>query len=559
VIGAPPGARASVVVPLTPWLVVLVATGVYANVLANGFVMDAEGVLLRNPLVHGVDGIWRAFGNSYWPQHGGQYRPLVISAFAAEWSLWGDNAAGFLAVNAALHALASVLCYHVARRWLSFAGAAIAALVFAVHPVHVEAVANIVGRAELMAACGVLAMLLLHQRGSVWAVLAFAGTLFSKEHALIAPVLVALSDLASRQGKPRGADRKDGAETRIGPLYAGYVAVVVMWLGAVAAVFHDEPLAAIDVVWRSIDAPARWLTALGVVPTWMRLWFAPFDLSADYSPQVTALWPENALHAWLGAAVALAAVVLAAVSWTRARAVAFAVLWMMIAIAPVANVIVPTGVIVGERTLYLSSVGAVLLIGFVAERLGRARASLAVAFAAALVIVFAARVWTRTPVWESNRALILATAAEHPEASTTRLLLARVYARSAEVDSALGEYRAALRLFDRNAVVWAEAADFASSRGRDLLADSLLREARARVGPHFMIAVTHAEVALRGHRYAEALRAARDAIVLAPDSARGYAMAARAWTGLGLPDSAQATLSRAPQAAAGRSPAPRRE
>ena len=241
--------------------------------------------------------------------------------------------------------------------------------------------------------------------------------------------------------------------------------------------------------------------------------------------------------------------------WSRGRApapIALAVLWMAIAVVPVANVIAPTGVIVAERTLYLSSVGAVLLIGCVAERLGQVRWWLAVWFTVALSTGFAARVWTRTPIWESNRTLILTTAAAHPEASTTRLLLARVHARTGEVGAAISEYHAYLRLFGRNPMVWAEAADYASGHGQLALADSLLRAAVASVGPVYVLAAARAEVALRGHRYAEALRAARDARVLAPDSALGYTLAARAWEGLGFPDSARAELARTPSSARSR-------
>jgi hypothetical protein len=55
-------------------------------------------------------------------------------------------------------------------------------------------------------------------------------------------------------------------------------------------------------------------------------------------------------------------------------------------------------------------------------------------------------------------------------------------------------------------------------------------------------------MALDRFRYAEALRAARDATSMAPDSARGYLLAARAWLGLGVPDSAHAVLNRIPDA-----------
>src|SRR5439155_950465 len=78
------------------------------------------------------------------------YRPLVIAGFALDWLL--GSTAWFHTVNLAWHAAASVAVAALARRWTDSTGALVAGLLFAVHPLHVEAVANVVGRAELMAA-----------------------------------------------------------------------------------------------------------------------------------------------------------------------------------------------------------------------------------------------------------------------------------------------------------------------------------------------------------------------------------------------------------------------
>src|SRR3989475_3193801 len=81
---------------------------------------------------------------------GSMYRPLTIAAFALDRAV--DGAAWLHAVNLAWHAAASVAVAALARRLTNNAGALAAGLLFAVHPVHVEAVANVVGRAESMAA-----------------------------------------------------------------------------------------------------------------------------------------------------------------------------------------------------------------------------------------------------------------------------------------------------------------------------------------------------------------------------------------------------------------------
>src|SRR2546422_8401771 len=87
-----------------------------------------------------------------WPDAfgGGLYRPLTIASYAVDWQL--GAAAWFHGVNLLWHAATSVAVTLLARRWSGDRAALVAGLIFAVHPVHVEAVADIVGRAELMAA-----------------------------------------------------------------------------------------------------------------------------------------------------------------------------------------------------------------------------------------------------------------------------------------------------------------------------------------------------------------------------------------------------------------------
>src|SRR5438093_1505067 len=130
----------------------------YVPALWNGFALDDLYIIVWNPLVHSVQGVWRAFAAPYWPPDlGGQmYRPLPLAAFAVDWSIARGHPGLFHAVNLLWHAGAAVVVAALARRWADNTSAALAAgLVFAVHPVHVEAVANIVGLGELMAALGV--------------------------------------------------------------------------------------------------------------------------------------------------------------------------------------------------------------------------------------------------------------------------------------------------------------------------------------------------------------------------------------------------------------------
>src|SRR3989454_206758 len=132
--------------------VALCAVVVYLGALWNQFALDDVPIIVVNPLVTQPSGLWRAFAAPYWtPELGGHmYRPLVIAGFALD--ALADGTVWFHAVNLLWHAGAAVVVAALARRWMDTPGGLVTGLLFAVHPVHVEAVANVVGRAELMAA-----------------------------------------------------------------------------------------------------------------------------------------------------------------------------------------------------------------------------------------------------------------------------------------------------------------------------------------------------------------------------------------------------------------------
>src|SRR5204863_7486006 len=149
-------------------------------------------LVVANPLVHGLSGVWRAFALPYFPAKldTSVYRPLAIATYALDWSV--GSAGWFHAVNLMWHIGASVLVALRARRWAGDAAGLVAGLVFAVHPVHVEAVANVVGRNELMAAVfTLLAVYAALEHGSVlWSAAALAAAVLSKENGAVAPGLI---------------------------------------------------------------------------------------------------------------------------------------------------------------------------------------------------------------------------------------------------------------------------------------------------------------------------------------------------------------------------------
>lgn len=263
----------------------------------------------------------------------------MILSFALDWLASGGSPLWFHAVTITWHAIASTLVAASALAVMGPVAALVAGLLFAVHPVHVEAVASVVGRAEAMAGAGVLVALLLHRRGSVLAIPAFLFALLSKEHALVFPLLALVHDRVL-----------DPPQQRTRLLHGGYVAIGVVWLAVVALLFHDQPFS--DTASRFVGASVveRLPTVLAVVPHYVRLLAAPFSLSGDYEPQVIPE-PVGITGAQIAGVLTLVAGLVALImAWRRAPKAAFALAWIPVTIAPVSNVLLPTGVTLAERT-----------------------------------------------------------------------------------------------------------------------------------------------------------------------------------------------------------------
>ena len=119
---------------------------VYWPSLRGVFFLDDGRYLAYNPLVASSGGLYR-----FWfTREAVDYYPVSNSTLWIEWRLWGLNAVGYRVTNLIIHIATSILVWLILRR-LSVPGALLAALLFAVHPVNVEAVAWISQRKDMLA------------------------------------------------------------------------------------------------------------------------------------------------------------------------------------------------------------------------------------------------------------------------------------------------------------------------------------------------------------------------------------------------------------------------
>ena len=137
----------------------LATLAAYQPAWHGGMLWDDDSHVTRSDL-RSTEGLWRI-----WAQPGTtqQYYPVVHSAFWIFHRLWGGDTLGYHLVNILLHALSSFLVFAILRR-LSVPGASLAAVVFALHPVHVESVAWISELKNTLSGSLYLGALLLYLR-----------------------------------------------------------------------------------------------------------------------------------------------------------------------------------------------------------------------------------------------------------------------------------------------------------------------------------------------------------------------------------------------------------
>jgi protein O-mannosyl-transferase len=440
--------------------VALLAAALALPSLGNGFVYDDVLVIQQNPLVHGLAHSAEIWRSSYWPA-GLLYRPLTSQLFALEWTLGGGRPPVFHAVSILLFTGMTLLVYRLVsqaiasnrpNQWV----AVFAAALFAVHPVHVEAVANLVGQAELLAALfAVLAVeryLAWHAQGELsparrlgLAALTLLAIL-SKETGYVVPLLLAAAELTVLTGRRRRLREVwllQGAAIAIGLLLR------VSVLGSMAG---ETP----TTVFRGMGTLARAVAMLAVVPEWARLLLWPAHLQAEYGPPALAVIPSLTAAHLLGLLVLVLVVVLAARTWRRRPVVAFGLLWLALALAPVSNLIAPTGIVLAERVLFLPSVGLALAVAGMLPRALPARSwgrVGAAAVAAAALGLAAARSLRRNAVWRSQESFFSTLQLDAPRTYRAHFVASRYYYGERRFADAERAARRALALYQGDAQV----------------------------------------------------------------------------------------------------------
>ena len=504
-----------------PAIVAVAAIAVYANSLLNGFALDDVFIVQGNPRVHSPASLADIWLTPYWAFAGvelGLYRPGIIFLYAVQWVAGAGEPWLFHAVSVLLHAAASVLVFVLLRRLADTVPAFVGALVFAAHPIHTEAVANIVGQAEIVAAIAVLGACIVHSgrapglavswpRRIVISVL-FALALVTKESAVVLPALLVIVDFAQRRVQPTARGMASYADALLMPLF-----LLAATLAFYLIVRYDVMGGALIGVNAAPSMPYlreeyRILNALRVFPEFIRLLFLPLDLAADYSP--AAILPVETVRplVLLGALLLMGLVALALLTPWLPRA-GFPAAWFLISILTVSNLFFPIGVLIAERTLYLPSVAVSALVAFAWQaagpRLDPARRRRLVLLTAAVLLALGVRTWVRNPVWASTDTVWASMLRDQPRSYRTQWLYAVKLWRADRLEQAATHFEFAYRLYARDSQLLTEYANLMMAQRR--FADALpMLERAQQMNPGIVrnsVTLMHAYMALG--RYPDAI------------------------------------------------------
>lgn len=381
-------------------LIVFVASLIpFLPALSNGFVnWDDPNFITLNPIIRGltvpnIKAMFTSFVD-------GNYIPLTLLSFAANFSVHELQPAGYHAANILLHGINAALVFLLLRRLGgSSLSAVFGALLFSLHPLRVESVVWATERKDVLFALFYLLSLLAYLRyldGRLLKHLLLSLFLFlcsglSKQMAISLPVVLLIFDFAER--------RKWEWRVVIEKIPFALVA-----LGFVAVAYFGQHSAGSIMRGAQYTPLHRVLLACNSLTLYLKSFLWPLNLSAIYP------FPKDVIaEAAYTPFVILVVVLTIFFGGKKYRPLWVAGLFFIITLVPVLNVVPAGSQMVADRFLYLPSIGISYLVAAAAaggwSRWSRSRRQGGVVLAAALLVVLSALSWQRTKIWKDDLTL----------------------------------------------------------------------------------------------------------------------------------------------------------
>ncbi|XP_068162531.1 protein O-mannosyl-transferase TMTC1 isoform X2 [Antennarius striatus] len=469
----------------------------YSNSLHGELVHDDVWAILNNPDVRPGSSLTNIFSNDFWGKRMADntshksYRPLCILTFKLNILLHGTTPLYFHVVNVCLHCAVTCLLMFICERFtfedtrLAF----VTALLFAVHPVHTEAVSGIVGRADVLACLLFLLTFLTYSRSvglclsedslpstvSVCCLLVslLLGTcaMLVKETGITVFGVCVLYDALVLCRKPliyhlSGSRLRDllsicGPFIKRACLISGYVMVIMsvrLWLmGGSMPLFSEQDNPASF----SPDLLTRCLTLSYLLSFNAWLLLAPIVLCYDW--QVGSIPLVESLDDLRNAATVLLAMVMVtlclrcifSLQRQESREILVGLSFLIFPFIPASNLFFRVGFVVAERVLYMPSMGYCILVahglGRLCSVLGRLGTTVLSVGMLILLLLFSWKTVQQNQVWLSREALFLSGIKTLPHNAKVHYNYANFLKDSGRHQEAIHHYTTALRLYPHHA------------------------------------------------------------------------------------------------------------
>jgi tetratricopeptide (TPR) repeat protein len=345
-----------------PVIIVVLILAVYGNTLHHGFVWDDTDIIVDHPLLGDLHNIPKLFlSEDIADVPTGYYRPVTYLSFALERAVWGVNPIGYNITNLLLYILVALLFNRlVLATFKSESLALIAAMFFALHPIAGETVNfHAGGRNTLLCACFTLLAMLFHTRNrAIPAAIFFTLAIFSKEFALLTPLLLILSDRYVTY------DKKPWYR------YLPYAVAITCYLGLRSYVVATranllESIHIADTIWILPQIFGSYLANM----------ILPFRVKTMYDVVTVITW--TSFISW---SLLLLSVIVAAIVFRKRREIPAAIVIFFLFLIPVSNII-PLGItMMADRYAFFSLFGFCLGLAYLVRLTGN-RAAIAITIA----------------------------------------------------------------------------------------------------------------------------------------------------------------------------------
>jgi tetratricopeptide (TPR) repeat protein len=428
-------------------LLIALTFAVYSLALDNGFIYDDESQVLENKFIQDTKYIPKIFTTNVWAFMDKQaltnyYRPMMHLAYMLDYHLFGLKPFGFHLTNILFHILSTIMVYFLTvELFKDKSFGLLAGLLFALHPIHTEAVIWIAALPELLVTFFYLLSLYLYLKAETAATLSkkihlaisllcFLLALLSKEMALTLPLILIVYEHIYRKRAWREGPKRYGAYFAVVGLYA---LLRIHALGQFLVTQHHHELKPYEFV-------------LSVVATVGKYWwklFLPTELNAFHVFEPSRSILELPVLAALVAIVIAIGLMLKL--WPRQPMIVAGIAWVLITLMPVLNIKAIGPNVFAERYLYIPSVGFCWLAAQALTWLVAEARVIRLLMVGVLLTLSAFQIVARTKDWKDAITFYRKTVASSPNAYIMRNELGLACYKRGLLDQAIQEFREAAR------------------------------------------------------------------------------------------------------------------